>query len=84
MKSDMTEDQARATKCPFKFHIFGPQTEHCGRCEASDCMMWRWQMNRRDILNLLREAKERSATREHIDDLVHTEPTGYCGLAGKD
>ena len=86
----MTEEEARKKWCPMVKGWQGNEVtgfSYMQHCEASDCMMWRWDRKTTipcpecgasgyvhdDICPLCDEKKR----------IPHPEPRGYCGLSGR-
>ena len=71
----MTEDQAREKWCPMVRYPLWPDECSGGnegaKCIASDCMMWRWQLN------------EKGQVVHNNISLMDKDRQGYCGLANK-
>ena len=85
----MTEDQARTKWCPMVRYVpdhegyyapgnkFGLIDDTHTSCMASDCMMWRWEIDPE-------EAKEQPTWNDDDKKYHVVTPIGYCGLAGND
>lgn len=77
----MTEDEAKKKWCPMVRDVRasnGAMEIGSGFCKASECMMWRDNLDRvltgRDII--VTDGNKRNIVKETV-------PSGYCGLAGK-